>query len=151
MQSYPILVYVKPMNAPFYYDWTKADGDAVAQLTAITGAPGNLWPYPLSALPRSIETGMPEIRKIYISGYAIPEAIPNGLEAIGELLVTRNHTVPGSGKAYLYLIGIDQENVPYFRGPYKPYPTHYYNEDNGVPVDRLFGRIDRNLLDQTRV
>lgn len=128
------------MNAPYYKDWTKATGDAAVQLTAITGSPGNLWPYPLSALPGSIEKNMPKLEQGFITGYVQPKAIPAGLDAIGELLVTRGHDVPASGKAYVYLVGIDREANAYFKGPFKPFPEHYYNKDAGVPLDKLFGR-----------
>ena len=139
------------MNPPYYPDWTRANGDAVAQLTAITGDSGQLWPYPVSALPVSIAQGMPGLEKAFISGYLKPQNVPDGLNAIGELLVTRAHDVAESGKAYIYLVGIDQNDTPYFRGPYKPYPEHYYNVDSGVPLDRLFGRINISLPGRTNV
>jgi hypothetical protein len=139
------------MPLPYYPDWTKATGDAAVQLTAITGAPGNLWPYPLGALPGGIEKGMPKLEEAYISGYVLPQYLLDGIQAIGELMVTRGHDVPISGKAYLYLVGIDSGANPYFRGPYKPYPEHYYNKDAGIPVNDLFGRINPAKLGQTNV
>lgn len=128
------------MSAPYYHKWTPATGDAIAQLTAVTGAPGNLWPYPLSALPGSIEAGMPNLEKGYITGYLDSKAVGNGLEAIGELLVTRAHDMPESGKAYVYLVGVDKDANAYFKGPFKPFPEHYYNKAEGIPMNKLFGR-----------
>ena len=127
----------------FYPKWTPADGDSLAQLTAITGCPGNLWPYPASALPAGIARGMPEIRECFISGYVKPEQVQGNVNAIGELLVTRTHDIPESGKAYMFLVAIDQNQKPHFLGPFKPYQAHYYNEGAGVPVGELFGKIDR--------
>jgi len=133
-------------SAPFYPKWTPADGDSIAQLTAITGAPGNLWPYPASALPAGVASGMPNIRDCYISGYLKPENISGDIQPIGELLVTRAHDVPESGKAYMYLIAIDDTCKPHLTGPFKPYDAHYYDSAAGVPVEKLFGRIDRTDL-----
>src|SRR5712691_3988951 len=96
-------------NLPFYPEWTPADRDSIVQLTAITGAPGNLWPYPPSALPAGIANRMPNIQDCYISGYVNPEHI-KGLKAIGELLVTRAHDMPQSGKGYMYLVAIDDSH-----------------------------------------
>lgn len=128
------------MDAPYYKDWTKATGDAAVQLTAITGSPGNLWPYPLSALPGSIGANMPKLEQGFITGYVESKSIPVGLEAIGELLVTRAHEVLESGKAYVYLVGVDEQANAYFKGPFKPYPDHYYDKAAGVPTDKLFGK-----------
>jgi hypothetical protein len=139
------------MSLPYYRDWTKATEDAVAQLTAVTGDAGNLWPYPISALPAGIAANMPELENVFISGYVKPQVLPNGLEAIGELLVTRAHDVPASGKAYMYLVGVGKENDVYFRGHYKPFPEHYYNVDHGIPVNQLFGRIILSNLDQKNI
>ncbi len=135
----------------YFPEWTKATGDAVAQLTSITGSFGQLWPYPITALPGSIAQGMPGLEQAFVSGYLQPQNVPDGMTAIGELLVTRAHDVPESGKAYVYLVGIDKNATPYFRGPYKPYPEHYYNVDRGVPVDGLFGRINVAKPGQTNV
>jgi hypothetical protein len=56
-------------------------------------------------------------------------------------MVTRAHDdAPASGKAYIYLVGIDNQANAYFKGPFKPYPEHYFNKDAGVPTDKLFGR-----------
>lgn len=141
-----------PHLLPFYPDWTKTTtADAAVQLCAITGAPGNLWPYPISALPVGIAKGMPEIDQMYVSGYVNPKILPDGIEAIGELLVTRAHDVPESGKAYMWLVGLGKGNDVYFRGPYKPYGPHYFNVDDGVPVDKLFGRIDLTNLTKTSI
>lgn len=127
---------------PIYPKWTQGDGNSVAQLTAITGSPGNLWPYPVTALPAGIANHMPEIRDCFISGYLNPETVAGGVKAIGELLVTRAHEVPESGKAYVYLVAVDYNAQPHFLGPFKPYDGHYYREDAGVPVEKLFGKID---------
>ena len=134
---------------PQYAGWTQANGNSFAQLTAITGAPGNLWPYPSSALPAGIAAGMPQIQQCYISGYATPQAVAGGVEAIGELLVTRQFEyVPESGKAYLYLVGVDNGGQPWFRGPYKPYGPHYFDQAQPIPMDELFGQIRLGNLDQ---
>jgi hypothetical protein len=132
---------------PTYYNWTQGNGDSVAQLTAVTGDPGHLWPYPVSALPSNIAQGFPNaIKDCYISGYVNPREVEGGVKAIGELLITRDHEIPESGKAYIYVVAIDEYATPYFRGPYKPYPEHYYNQGSGIPVDKLFGRVGLNNL-----
>ncbi|MEO6002227.1 MAG: hypothetical protein ABIZ04_21435 [Opitutus sp.] len=136
--------------APFYPDWTKTTKeDASIQLSAVTGDPGKLWPYPKSALPAGIANGMPEIDEVFVSGYANAKSLPGGITAIGELLVTRPHDVPESGKAYMWLVGVSKEKDVYLRGPYKPYGPHYYNVDQGVPLNELFGRIDHTNLNKT--
>ncbi len=90
--------------------------------------------------------GMPEIRDCFISGYVKPEEVQGKMKAIGELLVTRPHDIPESGKAYMYLVAIDYNAKPYFLGPFKPYDGHYYEEASGVPVEKLFGKIERDDL-----
>jgi len=86
---------------------------------------------------------MPKIQECYISGYMTPQAVEGGVEAIGEILVTRLHdqATLKSGKAYMYLIAIDEEKQPWFRGPYKPYDAHYYSLESGVATEQLFGQI----------
>ena len=136
----------------YYPNWTAANGDSFAQLTAITGAPGNLWPYPVSALPSAIAQGMPNIQVCYISGYATQQAIEGGAQAIGELLVTRQYDgQPQSGKAYVYLVAIDNQMRPFFRGPYKPYDARYFDQAQPIRSGELFGRIQHGNLDQTIV
>lgn len=131
-------------SLPYYPSWTKATKDSAIQLTSPTGSPGHLWPYPHTALPENIRKGFPnQINECYISGYINPEVASGGVTPVGELLVTRDHEVPESGKAYVYLIAVDEEKTPYFRGPYKPYPEHYYSKYNGIPVDKLFGRVNQ--------
>ena len=105
---------------PQFYEWTKANGDSIAQLTFVTGAAGKAYPYPASALPLNIAKGMPAHGGCYISGYATPESVEGGVKAIGELLVTRPHDKAPveSGKAYMYLIAVDEngnwlpDNIP---------------------------------------
>lgn len=127
---------------PQYADWTPANGDSFAQLTAITGAPGNLWPYPISALPAGIAAGMPQIQQCYISGYAAPHAVVGEVNATGELLVTRQFEgVRESVKAYMYLVAVDEQGAPWFRGPYKPYGAHYFELSQPMPLANLFGQI----------
>lgn len=91
------------------------------------------------------------IRDCFISGYVAPQKVEGYVSAIGELLVTREHDVPGSGKAYVYVIAVDEQDTPYFRGPYKPYPEHYYDQASGVPVESLFGRVRLDSLKQRTV
>jgi hypothetical protein len=137
---------------PQYAGWTQADGDSFAQLTAITGAPGNLWPYPVTALPAGIAQGMPNIQRCYISGYATPKATEGGVNAIGELLVTRQYDgVAESGKAYVYLVAIDDQMRPWFRGPYKPYGPHYFDQAEPIPSGELFGQIQLGSLNRTNL
>ena len=137
---------------PFYPDWTKATKDSAIQLTAPTGSPGHLWPYPHTALPENISKGFPnQINGCYISGYIDSENSSGSVTPIGELLVTRDHDVPESGKAYVYLVAKDKDDIPYFRGPYKPFPQHYYSKDCGVPVHQLFGRVDLKNLNMMNV
>lgn len=133
---------------PQYYDWTKANGDSIAQFSFITGVAGCLYPYPASALPAGIANGMPDVTQCYISGYATPQAVEGGVDAIGEILVTRLHdqAMVESGKAYMYLVAVDQNNEPWFRGPYKPYGPHYYSLEDGVPTGQLFGQINLKNL-----
>lgn len=134
---------------PVYYNWTQADGDSIAQLTAVTGDPGALWPYPASAIPPNIAQGFPNtIRECFISGYLEPQKVEGRVTAIGELLITRDHEAPESGKAYVYVVAIDEHSTPYYRGPYKPYPEHYYHQGSGVPVASLFGRVNLGDLDE---
>lgn len=138
--------------SPIYSDWTPANGDSIAQLTAITGAPGHLWPYPTGALPNNIAKGFPtQIRDCFISGYVDARKVEGHVEAIGELLVTRDHETPESGKAYIFVVAVDDHSTPYFRGPFKPVPQHYYNQEDGVPIDKLFGRVDLNDLGRQKV
>ncbi|HEY5706307.1 MAG TPA: hypothetical protein VIS96_12100 [Terrimicrobiaceae bacterium] len=135
-----------------YAGWTQANGDSFAQLTAITGAPGNLWPYPVSALPAAIAQGMPNILQCYISGYATPQAVAGRVNAIGELLVTRQYEgVVESGKAYVYLVAIDDEMRPWFRGPFKPYGPRYFNQAQPIPSGELFGKIQHGNLNKTKL
>lgn len=131
-------------HSPIYFDWTQANGDSVAQLTAITGDPGHLWPYPVEALPTQVAHGFPtQMQDCFISGYLDPKAVEGDVTAVGELLITRDHEKsPESGKAYIYVVAVDESSIPYFRGPFKPVPEHYYSQQKGVPLDKLFGRVD---------
>ena len=74
------------------------------------------------------------------------------MNAIGELLVTRQYDdVVESGKAYVYLVAIDDQSRPWFRGPYKPYGPHYFDQAKPIPSGELFGQIQPGSLDRTNL
>ncbi len=127
----------------YFKDWKEADSTCLHQLTACTGNPGHLWPYPNDALPENIQCGMAGIRESFISGYYKPELIQSGLSAIAELVVAREDD--GQGKGYVWPVAIGADGKVYYqRKPFKPEDGHYFDANKPVPVDMLFGKIPKN-------
>jgi hypothetical protein len=137
-------------ETPKYFGWTHVSKEAKVQLTAITGSQGLLWPFPYDTLTPSLRKGIPNPRNCFISGYDKPVSVEGDVAAIGELVTTTAHTVaPESGKAYGHIIAVDKDGEVWTRGPFKIRDGHYYKEEDGVPVDKLFGKI--NLMDLDKV
>jgi hypothetical protein len=131
-------------ETPKYYGWTHVSKEeAKVQLTAITGSRGLLWPLPYDTLTPSLQKGIPNPRKCFISGYSGTVNVKGGMEAIGELFTTTAHTAaPESGKAYGHVIAMNYDGEVWTRGPFKVRDGHYYKEEDGVPLNKLFGKID---------
>jgi hypothetical protein len=122
--------------------WTIADETCTHQLTATMHHSGEVFPFPVSALPEGIQK-MPGLTESYVSGYVDGKILQPGLTATGELVVNREDR--GTGKAYLYSIAKTETDIA-FTGPFKPYGERYFNPSEGVDLNAIFGKIDFDSL-----
>ncbi len=126
------------MSLPLWQsNWHPVTNHEAHQITGSSETPGLVYPYPLDALPTSLQK-LPGIYASFVSGYLHPYTTPEDVMAKGEVLVAR--TDEGLGKGYVWLFGISGSGV-YTAGPYKPYDGHHFETASGVPTDKLFGQV----------
>jgi len=118
-------------------DWHRYYETMIHQLTAATYNPGQVYPYPLDALPPNIQTGMPGLAEAYVSGYCSTSAVRSDCTALGEFAVARADG--DTGKGYNYAFGISSDGDVCYAGPCKTFTEHHWSTSEPVPVPALFG------------
>ena len=110
--------------------------EAPAQaLTTITNSPGVVYPMATTQLPDKLKR-ISGVASYYISGYAYPQALQDGLTVGGELLVARVES--GTTKNYQFVFATFSDGKVYFAGPYKGF-GHHVATGQSIPVNSLFG------------
>ena len=127
-------------NTTWREDWHPVTNTEAHQITSYTSSPGVVYPHPITALPSPIQK-LPGLYEAYISAYQSTYKSPEAVSIQGEIVAAR--TGEGTGKGYVYLFGVSSTGI-YFNGDYKPPDGHYFDPAQGVPVDKLFGKIQRN-------
>lgn len=117
--------------------WHAMNEQAARAITTITNSPGVVYPMPAADLPNRLKP-MPGVASYYVTGYAAPQALSNGLTVGGEMLVTRVES--GTTKNYQFVFAVSSDGNAYFAGPYKRFAHHHVESGQNVPVNSLFGR-----------
>ena len=115
--------------------WHPITEEQALKLTACTTSPGQIYPFPISELPSSLQR-MPGLTSSFVSGYTSAFVTPDGTTGVGEFVVTREDA--GTGKGYNYVLGVSGTGV-FFSGPYKHFDKHYFSAGGPIPVGSLFG------------
>jgi len=119
--------------------WTNVTQDVVAELTTSTGTPGAVFPVGTNAVPPSIR--LPGAVSYYVSSYVTPVSVGTGMTVGGEQAVIRAHD--NKQKAYVYLLGTSTDGQVFFNGPHFHSTAHHFAPDEAVPIERLFGHVDK--------
>ena len=118
--------------------WNPCDSTMAWQLSGITSIPGQVYPFPMSALPESIQVSMPGVKETYVSGYLNPTATDFAtISGYGELAIIRDDD--NLTKSYNYVFALDDQGRFYFAGPFKDFPEHHIQKGNPVPIEKIFG------------
>src|SRR6266849_5168904 len=68
--------------------WAPLDQLAAEKVADATNAPGVIWPFPVSALPKAVAR-MPRAVSYFVSAYTTPKVIARTITAGGEMVVLR--------------------------------------------------------------
>jgi hypothetical protein len=121
--------------------WHLCDETMATQLAAATYHPGQVYPYPLDALPEKLRTGMQGLTEVYVSGYRTETTVRSDFTALGEFAVAR--TVEDTGKGYNFAFGVSSDSSFYFAGPCTTFSEyHHWPSSQATPVSALFGHSD---------
>jgi hypothetical protein len=77
------------------------------------------------------------VASYYVTGYAAPEALSNGLTVRGEMLVARVES--GTTKNYQFVYAVASNGNAYFAGPFKRFDYHHVQSGQNIAVNSLFG------------
>jgi len=80
---------------------------------------------------------IPGVASYYVTGYASPQALSNGLTVGGELLVARVES--GTTKNYQFVFATSSDRNAYYSGPYKGFKDHHVESGQSISVNSLFG------------
>ncbi len=123
-------------GGPNSMDWHGMNQDAARAITTITNSPGVVYPMAAADLPNRLKP-MAGVASYYVTGYAAPQALSNGLTVGGEMLVARVDSV--KMKNYQFVFAVSSDGNAYFAGPYKGFAHHHVESGQIVPVNSLFG------------
>ena len=116
--------------------WTLVNSEAAVALTTITNSPGVVYGLPAGNLPQNLQK-MPGVTSYYVTGYAPPQSLKDGVMIAGEMLVAR---VDGNiTKNYQFVFAVSSDGAPHFAGPYKAFSGHHVMSGHSIPVNSLFG------------
>lgn len=115
--------------------WHTVNETAARALTTITNSPGVVYPMATTELPDKLKP-ISGVASYYVTGYASPRALKDGLTVGGELLVARVES--GTTKNYQFVFATSSDGTAYFAGPYKGF-GHYVHNGQCIPVNSLFG------------
>lgn len=118
--------------------WTIIDPVALEALTKNTSSSGVIFPIGTNLLPIPLQQ-MSGAVSYFVSNYAQPMLLANGVTAGGELAVVR--TDGELGKAYNYIYATSGNGNVVFNGPYYHFPQHHFTSTSSIAVNTLFGHI----------
>jgi hypothetical protein len=79
------------------------------------------------------------VASYYATGYTSQQHLTNGLNAAGEMLVTRVNS--GTHKNYQFVFATCSDGKVWFTGPYyKAFSGHHVEQGDSIPVNSLFGK-----------
>jgi len=122
-------------DVPKSTKWHTVNEVAARALTTITNSPGVVYPMATTELPDKLKP-VSGVASYYVTGYASPQALKDGLTVGGELLVARVES--GTTKNYQFVFATSSDGTAYFAGPYKGF-GHHVESGQSIPVNSLFG------------
>jgi len=118
--------------------WNPCNLQMAYQVSGVTFAPGSAFPYPLDALPLSIQQTMPGLKEAFVSGYLDPQEIrKTSFSGLGEVAVVREYA--DIVKSYLFVFGWDLDGSMHYTGPFKGFSAHYTSGIAPIVLDDIFG------------
>lgn len=123
-------------GGPSSIQWHAINQEAARAITTITNSPGVVYPMAAVELPDKLKL-ISGVASYYVTGYAPPQALNNGLTVGGELLVARVES--GTTKNYQFVFATSSDGNAYYSGPYKGFDHHHVTSGQSVPVNSLFG------------
>jgi hypothetical protein len=121
-------------------DWTSVNQTTLTTFTNSTSAPGVVYPVSSNAIPVQLH-GIPGAVSYFVSGYTSPVSIGSGLTAGGELAVLR--TDGDLVKGYCWVVATSSNGQVMFHGPHYHSSAHHFPSSNPVPIESLFGHVDK--------
>jgi hypothetical protein len=122
-------------DVPKLTRWYTVNEAAARALTTITNSPGVVYPMATTELPDKLKP-ISGVASYYVTGYASPQALKDGLTVGGELLVARVES--GTTKNYQFVFATSSDGTAYFAGPYTGF-GHHVASGQSIPVNSLFG------------
>ena len=122
-------------DVPKLTRWYTVNEAAARALTTITNSPGVVYPMATTELPDKLKP-ISGVTSYYVTGYASPQALKDGLTVGGELLVARVES--GTTKNYQFVFATSSDGTAYFAGPYKGF-GHHVGSGQSISVNSLFG------------
>ena len=123
-------------GGPSSMQWHAMNEEAARAITTATNTPGVVYPMAAAELPEKLKP-MTSVASYYVTGYATPAALSNGLTVSGEMLVARVES--GTTKNYQFVFAVASDGNAYFAGPYKQFDYHHVGSGQNVAVNSLFG------------
>ena len=121
---------------PSKVKWNPVNSTTAKHLTDLTTTPGLVYPVASNAIPNQLK-GIPGVVDYYVSSYARPVTLNQGVAAGGEIAVVRHDG--DTAKAYNYLFATSSNGQVCYTGPHKDFTSHHFATSTAVPVESLFG------------
>jgi hypothetical protein len=122
-------------EVPKSIKWHTVNEAAGRALTTITNSPGIVYPLATMEFPDKLKP-ISGVASYYVTGYASPQTLKDGLTVGGELLIARVES--GTTKNYQFIFATSSEGTVYFAGPYKGF-GHHVASGQSIAVNSLFG------------
>lgn len=116
--------------------WTPVTSTTAKHLTDLTATPGLVYPVASNAVPDQLKV-IPGVVNFYVSSYAQPIPLPQGVTAGGEIALVRHDGE--TAKAYNYLFATSSNGIVCYTGPHKDFASHHFATSTAVPIGSLFG------------
>jgi hypothetical protein len=117
-------------------NWHKVNSATAEALTTITESPGVVYGLKIVDLPENLQK-MRGVTSYYVSGYASPQAMKEGLTVAGAVVVARVDR--DIAKNYQFVIAVSSDGATHFAGPFKAFSGHHVTSGQCIPVNSLFG------------
>jgi len=116
--------------------WNPVTSTTAKHLTDLTATPGLVYPVASNAIPDQLK-GIPGVVDFYVSSYAQPIPLNQGVAAGGEIALVRHDGE--TAKAYNYLFATSSNGLVCYTGPHKEFASHHFATSTAVPIESLFG------------